>query len=76
MSVETLTTEEIAQHYKASLDSVNLINTYVAMAPADRPEDYADIVKRNVDHLKIMVDKDFWTTEDMKPLNDAIAEPS
>ncbi len=76
MSVETLTTEEIAQQYKASLDSVNLINTYVAMASADRPENYADIIKRNVDHLKIMVAKDFWTTEDMKPLNDAIAEPS
>jgi len=76
MSTETLTTEEIAQQYKASLDSVNLINTYVAMASADRPENYADIIKRNVDHLKIMVAKDFWTTEDMKPLNDAIAAPS
>ena len=72
MPLETLTTAEIAQNYKASLDSVNLINTYVAMATADRPEDYADTVKRNVDHLEIMVAKDYWTTEDMKPLNDAI----
>ncbi len=72
MPLETLTAAEIAQNYKASLDSVNLINTYVAMATADRPEDYADTVKRNVDHLEIMVAKDYWTTEDMKPLTDAI----
>ena len=42
------------------------------MATADRLEDYADTVKRNVDHLEIMVAKDYWTTEDMKPLTDAI----
>ncbi len=72
MPPETLTAAEIAQNYNASLDSVTLINTYVAMATADRPEDYADTVKRNVDHLEIMVAKDYWTTEDMKPLTDAI----
>jgi len=66
-----LTTEEIAQHYSAAMDSVNLINAVVAA-----PDDYADdetVLQRNVDHLKIMVVKDYWTTEDMTPFNDAIA---
>jgi hypothetical protein len=35
--------------------------------------DWADTVSRNVQHLEIMVAKDFWTDEDLTPLNDAIA---
>jgi hypothetical protein len=31
------------------------------------------VIQRNVDHLKIMVAKDYWTTEDMTPFTDAIA---
>jgi hypothetical protein len=30
-------------------------------------------VSRNVEHLEIMVAKDFWTTEDMTAANAAIA---
>jgi hypothetical protein len=30
-------------------------------------EDWADTVKRNKEHLEIMVAKDFWTTEDLTP---------
>jgi hypothetical protein len=65
------TAEQIAQHYSAAMDSVNLIN-------AGQPEgvddaDWADTVSRNVQHLEIMVAKDFWTDEDLTPLNDAIA---
>jgi len=33
-------------------------------------------VDRNVDHLEIMVAKDFWTTEDLTPLNNAITAGS
>ena len=68
---DEMTPEEIAQHYSAAMDSVNLINAVIAS-----PDDYANdetVLQRNVDHLKIMVAKDFWTTEDMTPLNDAIA---
>ena len=68
---EELTSEEIAQHYSAALDSVNLINAVVA-----DPDAYADdetVLPRNVEHLKIMLAKDYWTTEDMTPFNDAIA---
>ena len=68
---EELTSEEIAQHYSAAMDSVNLINAVVA-----DPDAYADdetVLPRNVEHLKIMLAKDYWTTEDMTPFNDAIA---
>jgi hypothetical protein len=71
---DEITTEQIAQHYSAAMDSVNLLN---AGKPEDMSnEDWADTVSRNVEHLKIMVAKDFWTTEDLTPFNDAIAANS
>lgn len=63
------TAEQIARHYSAAMDSVNLLN---AGKPEDmKDEDWADCVKRNKEHLSIMLAKDFWTTEDLKPLQDA-----
>lgn len=63
------TAEEIARHYLAAMDSVNLIN---AGKPEDMADDeWADTVARNKEHLKIMLAKDFWTTENLKPLEDA-----
>jgi hypothetical protein len=64
-----ITTEQIAQNYSAAMDSVNLIN-------AGQPEgmddaDWADCLARNKEHLRIMIAKDFWTTEDLTPLQDA-----
>jgi hypothetical protein len=35
--------------------------------------DWADTVSRNVEHLEIMVAKDYWTSEDMTAANAAIA---
>jgi len=69
-----ITAEEIAQHYVAMGHSVDLIN-------AGQPEgmedaDWADTVSRNVEHLQLMVAKDFWTTEDMTAANAAIAANS
>jgi hypothetical protein len=68
---DTPTVEEIQQHYVAMGHSVDLIN-------AGQPEgmedaDWADTVSRNVEHLQLMVAKDFWTTEDMTAANAAIA---
>ena len=71
---DTPTAAEIAQHYLAAMDSVNLINDL--MAQDSRNEEEQDMVSRNVEHLKIMVAKDFWTTEDLTPLNDAITAGS
>jgi hypothetical protein len=69
--MENQTTEQIAQHYKAMLDSVNLINGGKPEYMSDT--EWTDCVRRNVDHLELMVAKDFWTTEDMSPVNAAIA---
>lgn len=73
--MENQTPEQIAQHYKAMLDSVWLINAIIAgeqMANASA-EEKKDCVDRNVQHLELMVAKDFWTTEDMTSANAAIA---
>ena len=66
---ETLSLEQIAQHYSAAMDSVNLIN-------AGKPEgmtdaEWADCLARNKEHLVIMLAKDFWTNEDLTPLQAA-----
>tara|TARA_B100000405_G_scaffold208503_1_gene146866 strand:- start:3777 stop:3998 length:222 start_codon:yes stop_codon:yes gene_type:complete len=68
--MEELTAEQIAQNYSASLDSVNLINELMALDL--RNEEETATVDRNVEHLELMVAKDYWTTEDLTPLNDAI----
>jgi hypothetical protein len=65
-----LTQEDIARHYSAALDSVSLIN-------GDKPdnttdEEWADTIARNKEHLTIMLAKEFWTTEDLTPLQDAV----
>jgi hypothetical protein len=66
---DIITAEEIARHYSAAMDSVNLIN---AGKPEDMTDDeWADTVVRNKEHLKIMLAKDFWTTEDLAPLEAA-----
>lgn len=65
------TAEAIAQYYSAAMDSVNLLNAGKAVDMSD--DDWADAVSRNVEHLKIVVAKDFWTNEDLTPFHDAIA---
>ena len=70
--VEQPTAEEIARHYSAAMDSCNLIN---AGKPEDMADDeWADTLKRNVEHLEIMVAKDFMQDQDLKPLKAAIAK--
>jgi hypothetical protein len=69
--MENQTSEQIAKHYSAAMDSVNLIN-------GSKPEnmtdaDWADCLSRNKEHLKIMLVKDYWTTEDLAPLQAASA---
>lgn len=68
MTVE-ITAEEIARHYAAALDSVALINSEKPEGVEDA--DWAETVARNKEHLKIMLAKDFWTTEDLAPLQAA-----
>lgn len=73
MTIETQqpTAEEIAQHYSAAMDSVNLINGTKPEGIEDA--EWADTVARNKEHLRIMLAKDFWTNEDLSPLQAAVA---
>jgi hypothetical protein len=71
MTIDTQTPEEIAKHYSAAMDSVNLINGGKPEMMTDK--DWVDTVARNKEHLKIMLAKDFWTTEDLTPLRTASA---
>lgn len=69
--IEPTQEEQIAKHYAACMDSVNLIN-------AGKPEGMEDAeweatVVRNKEHLTIMLAKDFWTSEDLEPLRQAAA---
>jgi len=61
-----ITAEEIARHYSSAMDSVNLINAGQPEGMTD--EDWVDTVSRNVEHLQIMLDKTYWTDEDLTPL--------
>jgi hypothetical protein len=69
--VEQPTAEQIAKHYSAALDSVNLINGGKPEMMSD--EDWADTLERNREHLRIMLAKPYWTTEDLTPLQAAAA---
>jgi len=71
MITETLTPEQIARHYSAAMDSVNLINAGKPESMTDA--DWTACLSRNKEHLKIMLAKDFWTTEDLTPLRTASA---
>jgi len=67
-----VTAEEIARHYAAAMDSVDLINGDKPEGMSD--EDWADTLERNAAHLEIMAGKDYWTTEDLTPFTSAIAK--
>jgi hypothetical protein len=72
--MDEITSEQIAQNYTAMGHSVDLINAIIAgeaMADDDAA-DRQDCVDRNVEHLEIMVAKDYWTDEDMTAVNAAI----
>jgi hypothetical protein len=64
------TPEQIAKYYSAAMDSVNLINgtKYEGMTESE----WTDCLKRNKEHLKIMIAKTFWTNEDLTPIKNAI----
>ena len=67
----TITQEQIAKHYSACMDSVALINA--GQPELMTAEEWADTMARNKEHLNIMLAKDFWTNEDLTPLQQAAA---
>jgi len=64
--------QQVAQDYKAALDSVALLE---AGKPADMTDaDWADTVKRNKEHLQIQVAKgaEYYGSNDLTPFENAI----
>lgn len=70
-----ITAQDIAIFYNAAMDSVTLINEIVAGSHDHHmnPSMKSQTLKRNADHLDIVVSKDWWTTENLQPFHDAIA---
>jgi len=66
-----LTSEQIAQHYSAMLDSVAIIQAAKESPVVLHDDD--TLVSRNVDHLVLMLAKDFWTDEDMSSVVAAVS---
>ena len=57
--------EEIAMHYRSAMDSVNLVNDLKALPSLNKEQTVS--LKANVDHLEIMLSRDYWTDEDLTP---------
>ena len=74
MSEEVKTAEEITQDYTAMGHSVDLINGIIDGSQMNDKEaaDRQDCVDRNVEHLELMIAKDYWTDESMTASNSAI----
>jgi len=64
--------QEVARAYLAAMDSVNLLNAGQPEKMTD--EDWADTVKRNVEHLKIQIAKgaEYYGSNDLTPFEDAV----
>jgi hypothetical protein len=71
IEIQTPTPEEIARHFSACMDSVHLIQA--GQPEGMTAEDWADCLARNKEHLKIMLAKDYWTNENLTPLEEASA---
>jgi len=64
------TIAQIAQHYSAMGESVDLINEIIASTEKDEESIY--VITRNIRHLEKMLTKDFWTSEDLSDANAAV----
>jgi hypothetical protein len=67
---EEIEPEEIATHYRSAMDSVNLVNDLKALPSLNNEQTVR--LKRNVDHLNIMLSRDYWTDEDLTPFSNAV----
>ena len=68
------TAAQIVQHYTAMGHSVDLIDAVIAgtqMVNESADEKNA-CVDRNVEHLELMLTRDYWTDEDMTAVDAAI----
>jgi hypothetical protein len=74
MSEDVKTAEDIAQDYTAMGHSVELINGIIdgSKMADEEAADRQSTVDRNVEHLELMVAKDYWTDESMTAVESAI----
>ena len=74
MSEDVKTAEDIAQDFTAMGHSVELINGIIdgSKMADNKAIDKQSAVDRNVEHLELMVAKDYWTDEDMTAVDAAI----
>ncbi len=68
--LEKPTAQEIAQHFSAAMDSVNLINQLNAKETLTDKE--KDTIYRNKEHLKIMVGRDWFSDEQKATLSSVL----
>ena len=74
-TADVKTKKQIAQDYSAMLDSVKVLDKMRTNPPVDiTDEEVADCISRNVEHLELMVAKDYWTDEDMTEVKAAIGD--
>ena len=66
--------QQVSQDYKAAMDSVALLE---AGKPAEMTdEEWVDCKQRNIDHLKIQLEKgaEYYGSNDLTPFTAAIAK--
>jgi len=70
--IEMTQEQKVSSDYKAALDSVALLE---AGKPADMTDaDWADCKQRNIDHLKIQLEKgaEYYGSNDLTPFENAV----
>jgi phage terminase Nu1 subunit (DNA packaging protein) len=70
--IELTQEQQVANDYKAAMDSVNLLN---AGQPKDMTDaDWQDCKQRNIDHLKIQIAKgaEYYGSLDLTPFENAV----
>ena len=70
--MDEITSEQIAQNYTAMGHSVDLLDAGKPSLMSD--DDWSRMKAANVEHLELMVAKDYWTDESMTAVNKAIAD--
>jgi hypothetical protein len=73
--IEIPAKEELDRHFSAMGDSVDLINAIVAgtRMQNEPAKDRQDCIKRNVEHLELMIAKGWFTGRNLTAINAAIA---
>jgi hypothetical protein len=62
-----------ADHYNSTMASVIFINKTIADNPITIDLEALESIKCNVEHLKLMLTRSYWTTEDLTPFQEAIS---